>query len=33
MGGRFWDTIYMECLASEFVSPYLAPIFVPDEPR
>ncbi len=33
MGGRFWDTIYMECLASEFTSPYLAPIFVPDESR
>jgi len=33
MGGRFWDTIYMECLASEFVSPYLASIFAPDPPR
>jgi diamine N-acetyltransferase len=33
MGGRFWDTIYMECLASEFTSPYLAPIFAPDLPR
>jgi RimJ/RimL family protein N-acetyltransferase len=21
MGGRFWDTIYMECLASDFVNP------------
>ena len=33
MGGRFWDTILMECLASEFASPYLAPIFAPDVPR
>lgn len=33
MGGRFWDTIYMECLASEFTSPYLAPIFAPVAPR
>ncbi len=33
MGGRFWDTIYMECLASEFTSPYLAPIFAPAAPR
>jgi diamine N-acetyltransferase len=33
MGGRFWDTLYMECLASEFTSPYLAPIFAPDVPR
>jgi len=33
MGGHFWDTIYMECLASEFTSPYLAPIFAPDTPR
>jgi diamine N-acetyltransferase len=33
MGGRPWDTLYMECLASEFASPYLAPIFAPDPPR
>ena len=33
MGGRFWDEIYMECLATEFVSPVLARIFVPDVPR
>jgi len=33
MGGRFWDVIYMECLASQFTSPYLAPIFAPDLPR
>jgi diamine N-acetyltransferase len=33
MGGRFWDTIYRECMASEFTSPYLAPIFAPDVPR
>lgn len=33
MGGRFWDVIYMECLATEFESPVLARVFVPDEPR
>jgi len=33
MGGRLWDEIYMECLASEFESPVLARIFAPDEPR
>lgn len=33
MGGKFWDTLYMECLASEFTSPVLARIFAPDEPR
>jgi RimJ/RimL family protein N-acetyltransferase len=31
--GRFWDLIYMECLATEFESPVLSRIFVPDEPR
>ncbi|HEY8598347.1 MAG TPA: GNAT family protein [Thermomicrobiales bacterium] len=30
MGGRFWDTIYMDCLASEFVSPAPSVIFVAD---
>ena len=24
MGGRFWDVIYMDCLATEFTSPLLA---------
>ncbi|HEY7031319.1 MAG TPA: GNAT family protein [Thermomicrobiales bacterium] len=33
MGGRLWDIVYMECLASEFTSPLLAKIFAPDEPR
>jgi diamine N-acetyltransferase len=32
MGGRWWDTIYMECLASEFTSPVLQRIFTADEP-
>lgn len=32
-GGRFWDEILMDCLASEFTSPVLAEIFKPDEPR
>lgn len=33
MGGRRWDTIYMDALASEYTSPVLASIFVPDTPR
>lgn len=33
LGGRLWDEIYMECLASEFVSPVLGQVFVPDVPR
>jgi diamine N-acetyltransferase len=32
MGGRLWDVVYMECLASEFTSPVLARLFAPDEP-
>jgi RimJ/RimL family protein N-acetyltransferase len=30
MGGRLWDTIFMECLVPDFVSPTLARIFAPD---
>ena len=33
MGGRLWDEIYMDCLATEFVSPVLSRVFVPDESR
>ncbi len=33
MGGRLWDIIYMECLATEFTSPVLGRIFAPDGPR
>jgi RimJ/RimL family protein N-acetyltransferase len=33
MGGRLWDTIYMECLATEFSSPLLHRIFAPDQSR
>ncbi|HET9015562.1 MAG TPA: GNAT family protein [Thermomicrobiaceae bacterium] len=33
MGGRLWDEIFMDCLSSEFESPVLAKVFVPDEPR
>lgn len=33
MGGKLWDTIYMDCLASEFTSTNLAAIFAPDVPR
>jgi RimJ/RimL family protein N-acetyltransferase len=33
MGGKLWDVIYMDCLATEFASPVLSKIFMPDEPR
>lgn len=33
MGGRLWDTIFMDCIATEFTSPVLSKIFAPDEPR
>lgn len=32
-GGRRWDVIFMDCIASEFESPVLGKVFVPDEPR
>ncbi len=32
-GGRWWDKVYMEALSSEFESPILSRVFVPDEPR
>ncbi len=32
-GQRRWDLIEMDCLAREFVSPILARVFAPDEPR
>lgn len=31
MGGRLWDEIFMECLATEFESPVLARLFAPDD--
>jgi RimJ/RimL family protein N-acetyltransferase len=31
MGGRLWDIVYMECLASSFDSPILAEAFLPPE--
>ena len=31
--GRRWDVIFMDCIASEFKSPVLGQVFVPDEPR
>jgi RimJ/RimL family protein N-acetyltransferase len=31
--GRRWDEVYMECLASEFVSPVLDRVLAPDAPR
>jgi diamine N-acetyltransferase len=33
MGGRWWDEVHMDCIASEFTSPVLARIFQPDAPR
>lgn len=33
MGGRLWDTVYMECLADSFNSGSLADVFAPDIPR
>jgi RimJ/RimL family protein N-acetyltransferase len=33
MNGRYWDDVYMDCLADEFESPVLSRVFVPDEPR
>ena len=33
LAGEWIDTIYMDCLASEFESPVLARVFVPDAPR
>lgn len=32
MGGRYWDEIYMDCLATEVASPVLDRVFVPDTP-
>lgn len=33
LNGTYHDWVYMDCLASEFVSPVLGTIFVPDTPR
>lgn len=33
MGGRLWDEVYMDCLATGFESPVLGAIFVPDQAR
>jgi RimJ/RimL family protein N-acetyltransferase len=33
MGGKLWDVILMECLATEFTSPVLHAVFAPDVPR
>ncbi len=33
MGGKLWDLVYMDCLASEFTSPLLHTVFAPDIPR
>lgn len=31
MGGKFWDLLYMDCLASEFTSPVLARTFLTEQ--
>ncbi len=33
LGGRYWDDVYMDCIAEEFESPVLGAVFVPDESR
>ncbi|HET9017649.1 MAG TPA: GNAT family protein [Thermomicrobiaceae bacterium] len=33
MGGRYWDVIYMDCLAEEFTGGLLKQVFSPDVPR
>lgn len=33
MGGKLWDVIHMDCLATEFESPVLSRVFTPDPPR
>lgn len=33
MGGRYWDVVYMDCLAAEFAGTALRTLFAPDEPR
>lgn len=33
LGGRMWDQVHMDCLASEFESPVLAAVFAPDAVR
>jgi RimJ/RimL family protein N-acetyltransferase len=33
MNRKLWDVIYMDCLSTEFESPVLGRLFVPDEPR
>jgi diamine N-acetyltransferase len=33
MAGKLWDIVYMDCLSTEFVSPVLSKILVPDEVR
>ena len=33
MGGRLWDVVIMDALATEFESPVLAKLLVPDTPR
>ena len=33
VGGKWWDTIRMDCLAGEFISPVLERVFAPDVPR
>jgi diamine N-acetyltransferase len=32
MAGQYWDEVLMDCLATEFTSPVLSRVFVPDAP-
>jgi RimJ/RimL family protein N-acetyltransferase len=32
LGGKMWDHIMMDCLATEFISPVLKNVFTPDQP-
>ena len=33
MGGKLWDTVFMEALADDFASPVLGQVLVPDQPQ
>ena len=33
LNGKLWDTVYMACLATEFISPVVGRPSVPDQPR
>jgi len=33
MGGNLWDVVQMDCLSTEFISPVLGALLVPDDLR